>query len=230
MTRQVVAAVDPISTLVAEMAATEVEHARESQEGAEATYRATRWRVLGIAATAALVWLVISLLLIRNIVPRVRAYSGFAAGVADGSRPGSSAFAGPTSWPSSGTPSTRWSGAAARSVATRSPRPSSPTPCSSARPSARRTSSSERHLERSIDGSQVTVLNRNNSADRLEAATPVGPECPLAGSFRARSRGRAWRCGSGAATGAAGTAVPLLSAASAGRWRTPSPASRSGQR
>jgi HAMP domain-containing protein len=84
MTRQVVATVDPISTLVAEMAATEVEHARESQEGAEATYRATRWRVLGIAATAALVWLVISLLLIRNIVPRVRAYSGFAAGVADG--------------------------------------------------------------------------------------------------------------------------------------------------
>jgi len=79
-----VAAVDPISTLVAEMVATEVEHARESREGAEATYRATRWRVLGIAATAALVWLVISLLLIRNIVPRVRAYSGFAAGVDDG--------------------------------------------------------------------------------------------------------------------------------------------------
>jgi hypothetical protein len=47
MTRQVVAAVDPISTLVAEMAATEVEHARESREGAEATYRATHWRVLG---------------------------------------------------------------------------------------------------------------------------------------------------------------------------------------
>jgi hypothetical protein len=38
MTRQVVAAVDPISTLVAEMAATEAEHARESQEEAEATY------------------------------------------------------------------------------------------------------------------------------------------------------------------------------------------------
>ena len=66
MTRLVVAAVDPISTLVAQMAATEVEHARESQEGAEATYRATRLRVLGIAATAALVWLAISLLLIRK--------------------------------------------------------------------------------------------------------------------------------------------------------------------
>ena len=29
----------------------------------------------------------------------------------------------------------------------------------------------------------MTVLNRNNSADRLEAATPVAPECPLAGSL-----------------------------------------------
>ena len=40
------------------------------------------------------------------------------------------------------------------------------------------------HLERSIDGSQVTVLNRSNSADRLEAATQVAPECPLAGSLQ----------------------------------------------
>ena len=40
------------------------------------------------------------------------------------------------------------------------------------------------HLERSIDGSQVTVLNRNNSADRLEAATQVAPECPLADSLQ----------------------------------------------
>jgi hypothetical protein len=142
MTRQVVAAVDPITTLVAEMAATEVEHARESQEGAEATYRATRWRVLGIAATAALVWLVISLLLIRTSCPESGPTRGSRPGWPTGSRPGSSAFAGPTSWPSSGTPSTRWSGAAARSVAMRSPRPSSPTPCSSARPSARLTSSS----------------------------------------------------------------------------------------
>jgi hypothetical protein len=83
LTRQAVAIIDPITTLVAEMAATEVEHARESQEEAGATYLATRWRVLGIAVTAALVWLAISLLLIRNIVPRVRAYSRFAAGVAD---------------------------------------------------------------------------------------------------------------------------------------------------
>jgi diguanylate cyclase (GGDEF)-like protein len=36
------------------------------------------------------------------------------------------------------------------------------------------------HLERSIDGAAVTVLNRNNSADRLEATTPLDSESPLA--------------------------------------------------
>jgi len=37
----------------------------------------------------------------------------------------------------------------------------------------------KRHLERTLDGSLVTVLNRNNSADRLVPATAVDPACPL---------------------------------------------------
>ena len=36
-----------------------------------------------------------------------------------------------------------------------------------------------RHLERSIPDSVVTVFNRNNSADRLEAVTPVPADSPL---------------------------------------------------
>jgi diguanylate cyclase (GGDEF)-like protein len=36
-----------------------------------------------------------------------------------------------------------------------------------------------RHLERTLDDSRVMVLNRNNSADRLEPATAVDPACPL---------------------------------------------------
>lgn len=36
------------------------------------------------------------------------------------------------------------------------------------------------HLQRSIDGSQVVVMNRNNSDDRLEPATHVDPDSPLA--------------------------------------------------
>ncbi len=36
------------------------------------------------------------------------------------------------------------------------------------------------HLERSLSGASVTVLNRNNSADRLEATTPLTADSPLA--------------------------------------------------
>ncbi len=38
----------------------------------------------------------------------------------------------------------------------------------------------KRHLERSLAGSEIVVLNRNNSQNRLEAATPVAPASPLA--------------------------------------------------
>jgi diguanylate cyclase (GGDEF)-like protein len=37
----------------------------------------------------------------------------------------------------------------------------------------------QRHLERSIPNSTVTVLNRNNSADRLQAMTTVAADSPL---------------------------------------------------
>jgi diguanylate cyclase (GGDEF)-like protein len=42
----------------------------------------------------------------------------------------------------------------------------------------------KRHLERTVTGSEVTVLNRNNSADRLQAATPVQPDSALAVGLR----------------------------------------------
>ena len=38
----------------------------------------------------------------------------------------------------------------------------------------------KRHLERSLESSRIIVLNRNNSQNRLEAATPVEPESALA--------------------------------------------------
>ena len=188
MTRQVVAAVDRVSTLVAEMAATEVEHARESREGAEATYRATRWRVLGIAAAAVLVWLAISLLLIRNLVPRVRSYSAFAAGVADGQPDGQLTVRGADELAELGhtlnamvrrrRQERRYEETQAEFADTMQ--------LSETEPEAHQLL--KHHLERSIDGSQVTVLNRNNSADRLEAATPVAPECPPADEAHRRIR------------------------------------------
>ncbi len=42
----------------------------------------------------------------------------------------------------------------------------------------------QRHLERSLPGSAAVVLNRNNSADRLEAVTPLPAGSPLSGTLR----------------------------------------------
>jgi diguanylate cyclase (GGDEF)-like protein len=43
----------------------------------------------------------------------------------------------------------------------------------------------KRHLQRSLAGSEVLVLNRNNSHDRLEAATPLADDSPVADRLKA---------------------------------------------
>ncbi len=42
----------------------------------------------------------------------------------------------------------------------------------------------QRHLERTLTATSAVVLNRNNSADRLEAVTPLPSGSPLAGTLR----------------------------------------------
>jgi diguanylate cyclase (GGDEF)-like protein len=42
----------------------------------------------------------------------------------------------------------------------------------------------QRHLERTLAGTDAVVLNSNNSADRLEAVTPLPTASPLAGTLR----------------------------------------------
>ena len=183
LTRRAVASIDPITAFVARLAATEVEHARASQADAEATYRATRSRVVGIATAAGLVWLVISLLLIRNLVPRVRSYSRFAAGVADG-HPGEQLTV-------RGADELAELGHTLNEMVRRRHEQRAYEQTQAEFADTMQLSETEteahhllkHHLERSITGSRVTVLNRNNSADRLEAATPVEAECPLATSL-----------------------------------------------
>ena len=41
-----------------------------------------------------------------------------------------------------------------------------------------------RHLERSVSGSEVAILNRNNSADRLESVAPLSPDSALHAGLR----------------------------------------------
>jgi hypothetical protein len=87
----VAAILEPATQMAAEMADFEAEEAHQAQATAEATYRAARSRILLLSAGAVLVWRVIALALVRNLVPRLQAYSR--------SRPGSPTAISVSGWP-----------------------------------------------------------------------------------------------------------------------------------
>jgi diguanylate cyclase (GGDEF)-like protein len=178
-TARLASALEPATELAAQMAATEAEQAQQSQAQAEATYRAARLRIVVLSSCSVLVCLLIALALIRNLVPRLQSYSGFASRVADGQL-------GERLTPRGGDEVAQLGQALDLMVGRREEQRAYEA-AQAEFADAMQLSETEgeahdlfkRYLERTIDGSRVTVLNRNNSADRLEAATPVESDCPL---------------------------------------------------
>jgi diguanylate cyclase (GGDEF)-like protein len=69
----------------------------------------------------------------------------------------------------------------------------------------------QRHLERTLPATAAVVLNRNNSADRLEAVTPLPPGSPLAGTLRGAEPRSCLAVRSGRMHTESGGRPPLLS-------------------
>ena len=69
----------------------------------------------------------------------------------------------------------------------------------------------QRHLERTLPATIAMVLNRNNSADRLEAVTPLPPGSPLAGTLRGAEPRSCLAVRSGRRHSESGGRPPLLS-------------------
>ena len=69
----------------------------------------------------------------------------------------------------------------------------------------------QRHLERTLPATGAVVLNRNNSADRLEAVTPLPPGSPLAGTLRGAEPRSCLAVRSGRMHSEGGGRPPLLS-------------------
>ncbi len=67
------------------------------------------------------------------------------------------------------------------------------------------------HLERALPATAAVVLNRNNSADRLEAVTPLPPGSPLAGTLRGAEPRSCLAVRSGRTHRESGGRPPLLS-------------------
>ena len=68
----------------------------------------------------------------------------------------------------------------------------------------------QRHLERMLPATAAVVLNRNNSADRLEAVTPLRPGSPLAGTLRGAEPRSCLAVRSGRMHTRTGAAAPAL--------------------
>ena len=84
----------------------------------------------------------------------------------------------------------------------------------------------KRHLERTIPGSVVVVLNRNNSADRLQATTALAADSARWRALATPSRARAWPFASLAPTRRSPAANRCSAARSAGERPSRRPASR----
>jgi diguanylate cyclase (GGDEF)-like protein len=154
--------------------------ATAARDAADADFGRTRDEVLAVLLGALLVGVGMVLWLVRTVVPRTRDYSRFAAGVAAGDASGALAAKGSDELGDLGRTLNRMVG---RHEAERSYRSTQHEFVDAMQVTESEGEAHEllkRHVERSLAGSVVVVLNRNNSDDRLEAVTPVEPETALA--------------------------------------------------
>jgi diguanylate cyclase (GGDEF)-like protein len=158
----------------------EVAEAKTSDESAKHTYRSTLRLLVGGSALALLVGLSVVLFLIRSLVPRIRTYSAFAGGIASGHNTDQLDVRGSDELTDLGL-------ALNDMVAARQQLSAHESAQTEFIETLQATASEEeahglvkRHLERSLPESEVTVLTRNNSNNRLEAATAPRDGDPLA--------------------------------------------------
>jgi diguanylate cyclase (GGDEF)-like protein len=182
--RRVAAILEPITTLAVKLAAIETQQGREAAERAAATYHTARSHILALTVGAALGWLVIAVTLVRNIVPRVQSYSRFAARVANGDLDERLAAGGGDEVAELGRTLNEMVGRREQQRAYQETQAEFVDMLQLSEAEAEAHDLLKRHLERSIANSRVTVLNRNNSADRLEAVTTVSAHDPLAASLQ----------------------------------------------
>jgi diguanylate cyclase (GGDEF)-like protein len=169
---RLVAIFDPLSSITQGEAALESDQAGDAYAKAVHTYATSRLVIWTIAILACVLGLGSMLLLARNVVPRIRRYSRFAAAVASGDL------------------SVRLDSRGSDELATLGRTLDEMVEQREFVDTLQLTDSEavahdllKRQIERSVPGSSVVILNRNNSDDRLEAQTDVPEDSPLKASL-----------------------------------------------
>lgn len=160
-------------------ASTEDIEASQSYRNALHEYEVSLWLMRGLLFGALLLCAAVILWLVRGILPRTLAYSRFAERIAEGDYANQPEVKGRDEI---GLLGRTLSAMATRQAAAHEYETTQIEFSENLQMTESEGEAHElvkRHLERSIPGSDVTVLNRNNSADRLEAKTALRPDSPL---------------------------------------------------
>ncbi|HWH93860.1 MAG TPA: diguanylate cyclase [Baekduia sp.] len=168
-----------ISPLIDQMTDHEVSRVQRATQSAGALHVKARRLVLAIIAAALLGGAGSLFLLIRNIVPRLRAYSRFAADVASGEMSGRLDVRGGDAIADLGHALNDMVGRQQQHQERQDAQGEFTAMTQVTEGEGEAHELLKRHLEREIAGSSVVVLNRNNSENRLEAKTHLPHGSPL---------------------------------------------------
>jgi diguanylate cyclase (GGDEF)-like protein len=149
----------------------EVREAKDSDASAEGTYHSTLLLLIGGSAASLFVGLTVVLLLIRSLVPRIRSYSQFAGQIAGGRSTDLLLVRGNDELTDLGNALNGMVDARERLTSYEGAQTEFIETLQATATEEEAHSLLKRHIERSLPHSDVTVLTRNNSNNRLEAAT-----------------------------------------------------------
>jgi diguanylate cyclase (GGDEF)-like protein len=164
-----------------ELRSSESARVRASGAAAMSTFQTTRVRLLAATVVFALVTIVIVGLLLRDLLRRIRRYGRYARAVAAGRPVEPLAVTGVDELSDLGLTLVHM---VDRTQLARQREADQAEFADTLQVTATEDEAHEllqRHLERSMPGAAVVVLKRNNSENRLDAATTVAPDSPLAG-------------------------------------------------
>jgi diguanylate cyclase (GGDEF)-like protein len=177
--REVAGFVTPMTDAADELARRDLELSEQAQHRADASYAATRTLVHVAMASIVLLGLGAAVWLVRSVVPRTRRYAQFAGQVSSGDLSGRLDVDGADELAELGRTLNEMvdQRESERRYAHQQGELAETLQVAADEHEAHEIL--QRHLERALPSSEVVVLNRNNSADRLEAMTPVASDSPL---------------------------------------------------
>jgi diguanylate cyclase (GGDEF)-like protein len=172
---------DPLSAQIEDLRAAEEQEAAEARQASNVTDRQMRSLLLISVAFALLVGVLVVVLLSRNMVPRIRRYARFATEIAAGEASGQLTV--------SGTDELAVLGVALNDMTEQHRMLDAREKNQLEFVDALQVTSTEqeaheliqRYLQRSLPGCDAVILQRNNSANRLQAATSLAVDSDMVG-------------------------------------------------